>query len=97
MLAVIFALPLIALTLAIGVFVPWLGLRFELMHRAELRLAAALEAKTRIIEEQEATIEAYRQLVQTDTSFSLAPSSPSPDRWIRMAMTTRRAQVCLTH
>jgi hypothetical protein len=94
MLAMIFTLPLIALTLAIGVFVPWLGLRFELMHRAERRLAAA---KTRIIEQQETTIEAYRQLVQSDTSFSLAPSSPSPDRWIRMAMTTRRPQVCLTH
>jgi hypothetical protein len=71
MLAMIFSLPIISLTIAVGVFLPWLGLRLELTHRAERRAAAMLEAQAQLIEEHEATINAYRELVSTDASFSL--------------------------
>jgi hypothetical protein len=95
MFAVIFALPLLSLVLAVGVFVPWLGLRFELMHRAERRLAATLEAQTKVIRDQEATIEAYRQLVASDTSFTLTPPAPGPNRWVQMALATQASRSLL--
>ncbi len=69
MLAIAFSLPIIALALAVGVFVPWLGLHLELIHRVERRNAAELAARARIIEDQQATINAYRQLVVADESF----------------------------
>jgi len=71
MIAMIFSLPLIFLVIAVGVFLPWLGLRLELMHRAEQRSTLLLEAQTRIIEDQQATINAYREFVSTEASFSL--------------------------
>lgn len=71
MIAMIFSLPLISLIIAVGVFLPWLGLRLELMHRGEQRDALLLVAQARVIEDQRATIEAYRELVSTDASFSL--------------------------
>ncbi len=95
MFAEIFALPLLSLALAFAVFVPWLGLRFEVAHRAERRLDATLEAQAKVIRDQEATIEAYRQLVATDTSFTLAPAAPGPNRWIQMALATRASRSLL--
>ena len=66
MLAIAFSLPIIALALAVGVFVPWLGLHLELMHRVERRNAAELAERARVIADQQATIDAYRQLVTAD-------------------------------
>jgi len=71
MFAMIFSLPLISLVIAVGVFLPWLGLRMELSLRAERRHTLMLEAQARVIEDQQATINAYRELVSTDASFSL--------------------------
>ena len=95
MFAEIFALPLLSLALALAVVVPWLGRRFELVRRAQRRLAATLEAQTQVIADQEATIEAYRQLVANDTSFTLAPAAPGPNRWIQMALATRASRSLL--
>jgi hypothetical protein len=95
MFAETFALPLLTLTLAFSVVVPWLGLPYELAHQTERRLAATLEAQTKVIADQAATIDAYRQLVATDTSFTLAPAAPGPNRWIQMALATRASRSLL--
>ncbi len=95
MFAVIFALPLLSLALALSVFATGIGLRFELMHRLESRLAAALEAQRLVIADQEATIEAYRVLVASDDNFALAPPAPSPHRWIQLALATRASRSLL--
>jgi hypothetical protein len=71
MIAIIFSLPLISLIITVGVVFPWLGLRLELMHRSEQRNHLMLEAQARVIDDQQATINAYRELVSTDSSFSL--------------------------
>lgn len=73
MLAIVFSLPIILLALAIGVFLPWLGLRLELMHRAQQRAQAILDAQCALIADQQATISAYRELVSTDAAFAVNP------------------------
>lgn len=70
--AMAISLPLIALIAAIGIFVPALGLRLELAHRAQRRNTLLLVRQARVIEDQQATIDAYRVLVSTDSSFSLS-------------------------
>ena len=75
MFAIVFSLPLISLALAVGVFLPWLGLHLELMHRAEQRHQAALEAQSILIQDHEATINAYRELVSSDDVFSMSETS----------------------
>ena len=95
MFAVIFALPLLSLALALSVLATGMGLRFELMHRLESRLAAALEAQRLVIADQEATIEAYRVLVASDDNFALAPPAPGPHRWIQLALATRASRSLL--
>lgn len=73
--AVIYTLPLIILSVAIGVVVPWLGIRFELSYRAERKLARQLAEQSRLTAEREITIDAYRQLVADDPNFALTPNA----------------------
>ena len=64
-------LPLVTLGLAIGAVVPWLMVHFELERRAERRYADEIALRQAVIDEQAATIDAYRQFVATDVNFSL--------------------------
>ena len=57
MLAIAFSLPIIALTLVVGIFVPWLGLHLELRHRAQRRLDAE---RAHVIDQQRSTIDTDR-------------------------------------
>jgi len=68
-------LPLITLTLAAGAFVPWILLHTELGRRAERRHADELAIRQALIDEQEATINAYREFVSTDVNLSLTSRS----------------------
>ena len=64
-------LPLITLGLAAGAVLPWLMVHFELERRADRRHADELCARQVLLDEQAATIDAYRQFVATDVNFSL--------------------------
>ncbi len=66
MIAIVLSLPLITLTLVVGIFLPGLALRLELRHRRERRLSTELTERQRIIDEQASTIDGYRQLVSED-------------------------------
>ncbi|MGD1013293.1 MAG: hypothetical protein ABR963_02765 [Acidimicrobiales bacterium] len=63
MLATLSTLTLIPLVLCVGVCVPFLGLHLELAHRRAERQQRALEVQAALIEEHEATINAYRLAV----------------------------------
>ncbi len=63
MFATISSLTLIPLVLCVGVFVPLLGLHLELVHRRDARHQAKLDERARVIEDHEATIQAYRQVM----------------------------------
>ena len=64
-------LPLLTLALAAGAFVPWIMLHVELERRVQRRHADELATRQAVIDEQEATINAYREFVATDVNFSL--------------------------
>ena len=95
MIAAILALPTLLLLIAVGVIVPWLALRVEAVLRVERELTRTLEAQRRLIDEQRATIEGYRELVATDASFALAPAAPSPRRWTQLALCARACRFLL--
>ena len=75
MIAVLYTLPLIFLTIAVGVIVPWLGIRLGLLYRSQRQITNDLVTQKKLTREHEATIDAYRQLVAGDANFALAPSS----------------------
>ena len=95
MIAAILALPTLLLLIAVGVIVPWLAFRVEAVLRVERELTRTLEAQRRLIDEQRATIEGYRELVATDASFALAPAAPSPRRWTQLALCARASRFLL--
>ena len=66
MLATLSTLTLIPLVLCVGVFVPVLGLHLELAHRRDQRQQRELETQAALIDEQVATINAYRQVVAVE-------------------------------
>lgn len=74
MIAVLYTLPLIFLSIAVGVIVPWLGIRLELLYRSQRQITNDLVTQKKLAREHEATIDAYRQLVAGDANFALAPS-----------------------
>ena len=63
MFTAIFSVSLITLAIAFGVAVPWLGLHLELMHQRKRDHEATLKAHLTTIEDHEATIGAYRQVL----------------------------------
>ena len=89
MIAAILAMPTLLLLLTLGVIVPWLALRVE------RELTRTLEAQRRLIDEQRATIEGYRELVAADANFALAPAAPSPRRWTQLALCARASRFLL--
>jgi hypothetical protein len=62
MFAAIFSFSLIPVAIAIGVGLPWAWLHWELKYQDKL-LHVSLAAQASIIEDQEATIDAYREVV----------------------------------
>ena len=79
MTAVTYAMPLISLLLALGALLPWVIVHVELRARAGRRLATELARRDATIEDLEATIEAYRVLVSTDSAFSLSIPCADPN------------------
>jgi len=71
MLTNLITLPLITLALAAGAFIPWIMLHVELLRRAERRHADELVRRQALIDEHEATINAYREFVSTEVNFTL--------------------------
>ena len=80
MIAVLYTLPLIFLSIAVGVIVPWLAIRLKLLYRSQRQITNDLVTQKKLAREHEATIDAYRRLVARDANFALAPSAPSPSR-----------------
>ena len=95
MIAAILTLPLLVSLLALGILIPWLGLRVEAVLRVERELTRTLEVQRRLIDEQRATIEGYRELVAADANFAVAPSAPSPRRWTQLALCARTSRFLL--
>ena len=95
MIAEILAMPTLLLIITLGVVVPWLALRVESVLRVERELTRTLEAQRRLIDEQRATIEGYRELVAADANFALAPAAPSPRRWTQLALCARTSRFLL--
>ncbi|MGA2431876.1 MAG: hypothetical protein ABSG09_00270 [Acidimicrobiales bacterium] len=77
MLATLTTLTLIPLVLCVGVFVPLLGLHLELAHRRAQRQQHELEAQAALIDEHEATINAYRHAVALEMSELAHVSMPT--------------------
>ena len=95
MIAEIVTLPLLALLIALGTFVFWLALRVKAVLQVERKLTQTLEAQRRLIDEQRATIEGYRELVAADANFALADAAPSPQRWTQLALCARASRFLL--
>lgn len=74
MFAAIFSFTLIPVAVAIAIGLPWLWLHWELKYQAKLH-GEALSAQASIIEDQEATIHAYREVISF-TMDDLHSTSP---------------------
>ena len=77
MLATLSTLTLIPLVLCVGVGVPFLGLPLELVHRREQRHLRELQAQSALIDEHEATINAYRHAVALEMSELASVQMPT--------------------
>lgn len=62
MFAAVFSFSLVPIAIVIGFGLPWLWLRWELKYQARLH-EAELSTQASVIEDQEATIHAYREVV----------------------------------
>ena len=80
MIALMVTLPLISILVGVGSALALWANHLETFRRDTKNNRERLDEQQRVIEEQAATIEAYRELVSTDASFSLtSPSEPLTD------------------
>ena len=68
---------IVALSVALAIGLTLIGLHFELMRRSEQRHAEELLRHQAVIADYEATINAYRQFVQSDPELQMA-APPTP-------------------
>ena len=86
MIATMVTLPLFSLLIYVASAFALVANHNETLHREERNYRGRLEELQRVIDDQVGTIEAYRELVSTDASFSLI--SPS-EALIEAAHATR--------